>query len=115
MSHRAVSPAQFGFLTVSQDEWSEKTLDTAMHPEVERVQRRISTKAPIHTGQEHIYPDVVEEYASRGKRAAASRRGDRAEVYDAGGKLYMGDGHHRMAAARAAGQKSIRVDYWKAP
>lgn len=58
----------------------------------------------LHTGQDTVDTDTVSKYSSDSsdkKPVVVSRRG----------KMWIHDGHHRIIASRARGDKSITVDH----
>lgn len=100
-----LSPAQFGFKPASYDEWDE-ALGRGFGTSGTRG--RINPQMDLHTAQDYIDKDSVDSYAAQ-KRI----RGDHdVEIYHLGGKAYVGDGHHRLAAARQKGQKSMTVTHF---
>lgn len=103
--------ADHGFVPVPEDEW--RDVQHRMVGEGSSYARRsISTSMPLHTGQLGVYADTVAEYA--GNLKSAMRQDDPIEIIKDGDKTYMGQGHHRMAAARMAGRKRITVDEYTA-
>jgi hypothetical protein len=104
-----ISPEQFGFNTMDHDEWH----DIVMGDHGDPTQRRIPVDSEIHTGQKGIVPIRVQEYQeSRGQKSFMGSM-QPVEVVEHQGRLVMGEGHHRLAAARENGQKTIRVHYFR--
>lgn len=110
-----LSPQQFGFLPRPEEEWYDA-----------RVQdyagvREIPVDHPLHTGQRTLYADRVQHYVEHPESEHLGRdRIDKdyphalPEVYrttadDGVTRDYMGEGHHRVAAARVRGDKTIKV------
>lgn len=126
-----LSPAQFGFHVVPKEEWADAQ-DMAMNSvHSSGIPRRVALHPDtvVHTGQQHIYPRTVQRYVDnppsrQRKLFEALPEEHREEVSLAHpetyedvsvpevmrhkGKLYMGEGHHRLAAARQQG-KSLAV------
>lgn len=59
---------------------------------------------PLIATQDYVVPDKIDSIASSPRRAAEPPL-----VMRSGGKDYVWDGHHRIAAAMQKSQKSIKV------
>lgn len=112
-----LSPHQFGFLPADEDTWGVARSNTDWVGE-----RDLPLDTPIYTGQVDMYSDRVKHYVDNPQSEHVGRdKIDKdyphtpPEVYHWEGKNYMGEGHHRVAAARARGDKSIRVSYYSRP
>lgn len=102
----ALSPSQFGFQEGDPHTW-EAAL--AKYDEGGRP-GRIRLDQELHTGQGQMFPDAVQHYSEKpGRHAATSREMGPVEIYHHDGKTWVGEGHHRIAAALSRGQKSMRV------
>lgn len=101
-----LSPTQFGFKEASYDDWDAALLTADRH--LGRKPLNLSTD--LHTAQDAIDPAAVRGYAAQGRI-----RGDHEiAVHHFGGKIYVGDGHHRIAAALQKGQKTITATHYGA-
>lgn len=98
-----LSPTQFGFHPVPMDEW-EEAADNAGTGQT----KHIPTDTVLHTGQRSMYKPGVDQYAKD-----PGHQPYLPEVYHHEGRDYMGDGHHRVAAARQRGDKTIEVNYYR--
>jgi hypothetical protein len=101
-----LSPGQFGFVEGSHEDWiaAQQKYDGKGKP----VRLNLS-KVRLHTGQPGIFPDRVKEYVDHPGLASATSRYIPAEVYQHDGNLWVGEGHHRIAAAIQRGQKTTRA------
>lgn len=110
-AHESLSPRQFGFKQVPEEEWHEAQ-DAAEYGRntVDQRRRVNPQRLELHTGQEKMFPLIVQQYQDTPRRRPHS---DPVEIIEHGGKLYQSEGHHRMAAAREMGRKSIRVNWRK--
>ena len=112
LSQHGIEPAErHGYTPVPESEWREvqsRGRGATFTPQ------RISTSTPVHTGQPGVYRDTVEHYAANPH--LIQRQDDPVEVIHdpLSGKLYMGQGHHRLAAARLAGKKTIKAHVYQA-
>ena len=100
-----LNPSQFGFIEGDKSTW-EGALDK--FSEDGGVRGRISPNAELHTGQQSMSQFQVDHYTER----KAMRSHTPVEIYHHEGKMWLGEGHHRIAAARAKGQKSIGVVHY---
>lgn len=111
-----LNPDQFGFVPRPEEEWYDARANTDYQGE-----RDVDPNMLLHTGQDAIYPDVVKHYVEHPDSEHVNRdRMDKdyphepPQVYRFVGddnvpRDYVGEGHHRIAAARVRGDKSIRV------
>lgn len=109
-----LSPSQFGFVEGSHDDWI--AAQQKWNPEKGRSVRLNLSKVRLHTGQPGIFPDKVQEYVEHpGLKSATTHSGfgksydSPVEVYQHGGNIWVGEGHHRLAAAMKRGQKTARA------
>lgn len=109
-----LSPSQFGFVEGSHDDWM--NAQRKWSQDGGRSVRLDLSKVRLHTGQPGLFPDRVQEYVERpGLKSAATHSGfgkaydSPVEVYSHGGNIWVGDGHHRLAAAMKKGQKTARA------
>lgn len=106
MGSEHLNPAQFGFHEDDPETWEQ----ALAHYEEGGTPGRIRLDAELHTGQGQMFPDAVEYYADKpGRASATSRDVGPVEIYEHDGKTWVGEGHHRIAAARSRGQRSMRV------
>lgn len=100
-----LSPTQFGFHMVDHDEWDNALMSGFR---TEGKMGPLDVNATLHTGQDQISAKFVEHYAAKAEPTADHD----IEVYHHGGKQYLGDGHHRLAAARQNGLKSVNARHF---
>jgi hypothetical protein len=101
-----LSPGQFGFVEGSHEDW------IAAQQKYDGKGRSIRldlSRARLHTGQPGIFPDRVKEYVDQPGLSSATSRYIPKEVYQHEGNLWVGEGHHRIAAAIQRGQKTTRA------
>lgn len=108
-----LSPSQFGFIEAPHEDW------LAAQQKYDGKGRNVRldlTRTPLHTGQPGIFPDRVKEYMEHpGLKSATTHSGfgraydSPVEVYRHEGRVFVGDGHHRIAAALKSGQKTMRA------
>ncbi|WP_181780933.1 ParB N-terminal domain-containing protein [Pseudonocardia pini] len=65
--------------------------------------RRVPVRKLVATNRHHFLDE------RRAARYAKTRKGGDVYVVDAGGRLYLADGHHRVVAAMMRGETSIRA------
>lgn len=107
-----LSPGQFGFVHHDLFDDDHSQLSSAMHDLHNEGGRpgRINPSAELHSIQSSMYQDQVDFYRKNPQeRAVTSRIATPVEIYHIGGKRFVGEGHHRIAAARADGAKSVRA------
>lgn len=116
MSGEHLSPSQFGFVEGSHDEWM--AAQSKWDPKTSRSGRLNLQRARLHTGQPGIFPERVREYQERpGLKAKTTHSGfgpaydSPVEIYRHNGELWVGEGHHRIAAAKQSGQKTMRAKF----
>jgi hypothetical protein len=101
-----LSPTQFGFKQASYDDWDQALLSSRTH----LGRKPVHLSADLHTAQDAIDPEAVRSYAAMGRIA-----GDHdISIHHMDGKMYVADGHHRIAAARQRGQKTITATHYGA-
>lgn len=100
-----LSPDQFGFKEASYDDWDDAMLS---HMKKTPTPGKIDPSMELHTAQDHISRRWVEVYAKDPEVVAVARR-EPIELFHHEGRVFVGNGHHRLAAARQKGQKSIAV------
>lgn len=110
-----LSPNQFGFPKVKKREWLD-ALDAGDNGAYEGTNafdgyKRVPTSTVSHTAQPRLYPEGVEKYKSNPRIGGVQAFEGPINLVKHQGKVYQGEGHHRMAAARARGQKTIKV-WW---
>lgn len=111
-----LNPEQFGFVRRPEAEWHDAMANT------DGVgTREIRVDHLLHTGQDHMYPDRVQHYVKNPESEHVGRDpidrdypNEPPEVYRYVGdddvtRDYVGEGHHRIAAARLRGDKTIQV------
>lgn len=101
-----LSPSQFGFVEGNHDDWVSAM--QSWDGKGQRTRVNLAT-TELHTGQRGIFPERVKEYVERPGMASATSRDLPVEIYQHQGKTWIGEGHHRVAAARQRGQKTIRA------
>lgn len=100
-----LSPSQFGFKEGTPEDWN----SALEQYDGDRSRRgRIDPNVELHTGQRSMSQEMVDHYVSMRRMDA----GHSVEIYHHGGKSWVGDGHHRIAAARAKGQKTLGVIHY---
>lgn len=108
-----LSPAQFGFVETSPEEWNA----ARQHYDGKGRSVRLNlARTQLHTGQPGLFPERVQEYVDRpGLKSATTHSGfgsawdSPVEVYRHEGRVFVGEGHHRIAAALKSGQKTMRA------
>lgn len=99
-----LSPSQFGFKQASYDDWDQALLSSRTH----LGRKPLRLNQDLHTAQDAIDPDAVREYAAQPR----IRADHEIAVHHYGGKVFVGDGHHRIAAALSRGQKTITATHY---
>jgi hypothetical protein len=97
-----VSADQFGFTTPAQYVGSDVDDDNWRT-------KRVRIDRPLRAGQPKVSPKIVDEYAAA--RSNRDSTGHLPQVVKRKGEHVVFEGHHRIAAARKRGQKSMTVDY----
>jgi hypothetical protein len=93
-AHEHLSTEQFGMVVHPADEWPVHNLSARP-----RSTGRIAPDTPVHTTQEHVHAGVLESTnEGRGPVSVALQR------VDGGQRIWLVDGHHRLATARARGE-----------
>lgn len=112
-----LSPSQFGLHQSDPETWDDARSNTDWVGE-----RDFPLTTPLHTGQERMYPERVQHYVDNPTSEHVGRdKMDKdyphspPEVYHWEGKNYLGEGHHRVAAAIRRGDKSVKVAYYSRP
>lgn len=109
MSHEALNPEQFGFLPVHPWEEQEKigeSLGRQTWP-----QKKISLQDPPLRANHPIYPDPVDYYTKHPRGNFTGNPDRNPTVIKHKGEHVILSGHHRIAAAKRRGQKTMKVDY----
>lgn len=102
-----LSPVQFGFAPhrekIAQD------VDSKMRRTDFKPKRIRVDQGTFRATQTKMSRSTVEHYA--GAKVMKDRYGGRPEVIKRGDEHVVWNGHHRIAAARRKGQKTMTVDY----
>jgi len=111
VNRNLLSPLQFGWKLTTSEAHSQANAARRGTP----TRRSVSADIELHTGQGNIFKNRVDDYASGGYKAPGGvpMYGDeRPELVEHEGKVYIGEGHHRLAAAKQRGDTHFDVNWW---
>ena len=115
MATDKLNPTQFGFLPFSKN--IEEEIG-GYGGEVWAASRKIQLNRPLRASQPSMDPAAVEFYKNNPRKVYPnpSNRDPWDEpptIVRHRGENLVWTGHHRIAAARQRGQKTMRVNYWE--
>jgi hypothetical protein len=110
--HRSLNPRQFGFLAFSprRDREIETKLGGIGHM-TNPTRRRIRLDRPMRAGQADMYQEPYEHYLKNPRKTFKGFEQPTPEVLRYKNENIVWTGHHRIAAARKRGQKTMSVNY----
>lgn len=109
MSAEHLNPKQFGFQPYDH-EAAQSAKSVVEGGSFGAQERHLDLSEPLHPTEPQIWPGQVEKYRAHGWATTDENEG-RPWVLRHQDRLFVMQGHHRIAAAKQRGEKTILADY----